>query len=291
MTSRTNHNNPDNNGHFDLTYHYEMLADNARIQPIKESIQRTCKGKVVLESGTGSGLLSILAAKAGATRVYAVETDPQMAAFARKNISNNGLEDIIELIEGDSRKLTPEDLDHRKVDVIIAENLSTWQVTEPQIPIMNHLCRFLKEGGVAIPGRVSNYFELAESKFAFEDSIVLRTHYFQFSGIQPPVQLSEKVLFSTLEFARENPAHFHGSLPVTVSRDGILNSLRLTSPVRFAEDIGFGSSDSLMPPVVVPLANDLPVKRGDTVRVEIKYAAHSRWPDFYAAAFLEKPEE
>ncbi|HMQ59735.1 MAG TPA: hypothetical protein PKE06_03655 [Flavilitoribacter sp.] len=37
-------------------------------------------------------------------------------------------------------------------------------------------------------------------------------------------------------------------------------------------------------------ANDLEVKRGDTVWVEIKYFAHSQWTDFYAAASLEKPD-
>jgi ribosomal protein L11 methyltransferase len=55
----------------------------------------------VLDVGTGSGILSIYAARRGAKRVVAVEIDPDAAASASGNLKINGVEDHIELIVGD----------------------------------------------------------------------------------------------------------------------------------------------------------------------------------------------
>lgn len=52
------------------------------------SNRRQFKGKVVLDVGTGSGILSIFAAKAGAKKVYAVEAT-SMAEDARRLIAHN----------------------------------------------------------------------------------------------------------------------------------------------------------------------------------------------------------
>jgi len=54
---------------------------------------------LVLDVGSGSGVLSMFAAKAGASRVFAVEfTD--MAHLSSKLINHNGLEKIITVIKG-----------------------------------------------------------------------------------------------------------------------------------------------------------------------------------------------
>lgn len=74
------------------------------------------------------------------------------------------------------------------------------------------------------------------------------------------------------------------SVIAEVACDGILNSLRLTSPVQVYEDIMFEGSDSLMPPVVVPLREDLSVRAGDRVQIEISYEAGKDWPQFDCSA-------
>lgn len=52
------------------------------------SNRRQFQGKVVLDVGTGSGILAIFAAKAGAKKVYAVEAT-SMAVNARKLVKAN----------------------------------------------------------------------------------------------------------------------------------------------------------------------------------------------------------
>lgn len=55
--------------------------------------------KVVLDVGTGSGILAIWSAQAGAKKVYAVEAT-KMADHARELVRANKLQDIVEVIEG-----------------------------------------------------------------------------------------------------------------------------------------------------------------------------------------------
>jgi ribosomal protein L11 methyltransferase len=52
-------------------------------------------GMEVLDLGTGSGILSIAAAKRGAALVRAVDIDPVAVASARENVAANGVADVV----------------------------------------------------------------------------------------------------------------------------------------------------------------------------------------------------
>ena len=60
----------------------------------------------VIDIGTGSGVLAITAAKLGASSVVAVESDPDAASVARKNITENGVNKFVTLHEADIRTLS-----------------------------------------------------------------------------------------------------------------------------------------------------------------------------------------
>lgn len=55
------------------------------------------EGKIVMDVGAGSGILSLFAAQAGAAKVYAVEAS-NMAENARRLVEANGYGRIIEVI-------------------------------------------------------------------------------------------------------------------------------------------------------------------------------------------------
>jgi predicted RNA methylase len=278
MTSRIAYNNPDGNGALGLPYHYEMLADRRRLAPLRRAIRLVARDKRVLESGAGSGVLSLLAAQAGARVVYAVERDPAMVRFLRQNVEASGYGSVVHVLERDTRDLTLEDLGGRRVEVTIAEHLSTWQVTEPQISVLNYITRHLaEESAVRIPGCAFNYVELVRSQYRFEDLVELRTHYFGFTGIKKPQVLSAPTLFRRVDFGAVNELMIDQDVDVVATRDGVVNSLRLTSPLQVFDSISFRSSDSLMPPVVVPLQEDLTVKAGDVVNVRFCYRCETSW--------------
>src|SRR4051812_10715002 len=58
-------------------------------------------GKRVVDVGTGSGVLALAAARAGATRVFAVDVNPNAARTALENARANGFGDRVSAVCGD----------------------------------------------------------------------------------------------------------------------------------------------------------------------------------------------
>lgn len=102
-----------------LSYHHSMLADAARVDAFTRAIAATVQpGDVVVEIGTGTGVLAAAAVHAGARRVYAIERGP-VIRLARLLRDANGLEHHVELVHGDS---TAVELPERG-DVLVTETL------------------------------------------------------------------------------------------------------------------------------------------------------------------------
>ena len=133
-----------------LSNQQNMLQDSVRTECYMEAINKNplnFKDKIVLDVGCGAGILSLFAAKAGALRVYAVETS-NMADYAQRIIDHNGFTNVIKVI-----KSSIEDLDlPEKVDTIISEPLGTFLLNERMLEtyIMAR-DKFLKPGGRMMP--------------------------------------------------------------------------------------------------------------------------------------------
>lgn len=85
-----------------LYHQKQMLTDHNRMAAYHAAIVGNSdifKDKIVMDVGTGSGILAVWAAQAGAKRVYAVEyTD--MANHARNVVRANGVDHIVTVIQG-----------------------------------------------------------------------------------------------------------------------------------------------------------------------------------------------
>ena len=62
--------------------------------------ERLLPGDDVLDLGAGTGILAIAAARLGAARVLALDTDPQAVSAARRNVAVNRVTDVVEAREG-----------------------------------------------------------------------------------------------------------------------------------------------------------------------------------------------
>jgi protein arginine N-methyltransferase 7 len=93
-------------------FHYAMINDRPRNEFYRECLRRaiTPGESVVLEIGTGSGLLAMLAARLGAKKVVAIEASPHMAALARRNVQANNLDETITILEALSTELDADDI-------------------------------------------------------------------------------------------------------------------------------------------------------------------------------------
>src|SRR5438552_2508186 len=85
-----------------LDQHRALLADSVRTNAFAEAIARVVRpGDVVLDLGSGSGVLAILAARAGARKVFAIEQG-HMADVATMVVANNGCRDRVEVLHARS---------------------------------------------------------------------------------------------------------------------------------------------------------------------------------------------
>ncbi|HET9260506.1 MAG TPA: 50S ribosomal protein L11 methyltransferase [Acidimicrobiia bacterium] len=75
-------------------------------------------GAVVVDVGTGSGILSIIAAKLGASRVYGVDAAAETVEIASANARAHGVADRVEFAQGDMFEPLDPDLE---ADVVIGD--------------------------------------------------------------------------------------------------------------------------------------------------------------------------
>jgi predicted RNA methylase len=115
-------------GSFDAAEsHLRMLKDQTRTLAFKKALEEKIEpDSVVLDIGTGTGVLAAFAARAGAKHVYAIERSPIMASLARKFFEANGLSSRITVVEGTSTSVQiPE-----KVDCIVGEIIGNDPLSE-----------------------------------------------------------------------------------------------------------------------------------------------------------------
>jgi ribosomal protein L11 methyltransferase len=100
------------------------------------------KGKTVIDYGCGSGILAIAAIKLGASKVYAVDIDPQAIIATKENAKRNGVLDE-KLIIG-----YPKDIENVVVEIVVANILSG-----PLIELSKGISEHCKVGGkIALSG-------------------------------------------------------------------------------------------------------------------------------------------
>uniref|UniRef100_A0A673HLU3 type I protein arginine methyltransferase n=1 Tax=Sinocyclocheilus rhinocerous TaxID=307959 RepID=A0A673HLU3_9TELE len=138
-------------GHYSI--HEEMLKDKVRTESYRDFMYRNMevfKGKVVLDVGCGTGILSMFAAKAGARKVIAVDQS-EIIYQAMDIVRSNKLEDTITLIKGRIEEI---DLPVEKVDIIISEWMGYFLLFESMLDsVLYARDWYLAEDGLVYPDR------------------------------------------------------------------------------------------------------------------------------------------
>ncbi len=184
-----------------LVYQFNLISDEKRTKVIKKAIEKLIKpNDLVIDIGCGTGILSVFAARKGAS-VIAIEADPLVADAAEFFIRNLGLSSKIKIIRGDSRELNlPE-----KVDVIICEMFDTALIAELQVPVMNDAVKkWLKKDGIVIPKRAETSAELVYTDYNFYDIDFKLIHFEAYGSRESSDVLSNNYIYHVVDFSEEN---------------------------------------------------------------------------------------
>jgi len=146
-------------------FHFAMINDIDRNVFYQTALQKMVSPtSVVVEIGTGSGLLAMMAARAGAKHVYAIEANRDLSILAKKLMDSNGLGSKISIInELSSHVSVPKDLPE-KADVMVSEILGTLLLGESALSfVADARERLLKPGAQIIPAAGTQFISLIES--------------------------------------------------------------------------------------------------------------------------------
>ncbi len=135
-------------GWADPVEHARMLHDDRRTSDYIAALREAIRPEdIVLDIGTGSGVLAIAAARAGARHVYAVEAS-DIADVAERVFAANGVEGRVTLIRGWSRDIElPE-----RADLLVAEVIGNEPFEEEILETtLDARRRLLKPGARLIP--------------------------------------------------------------------------------------------------------------------------------------------
>jgi len=165
-------------------WHMPMMNDQQRNEAYRDALSKIVKpDDVVLEIGSGSGILSLMAAKAGAKHVYAIEASKNFAEISRMNFHRNHQAEKITIVNDMSthvevspvpkkRKLADKDNDKplvqslpQKCTLLVAEILGTMLDGESSIHYYDDARkRLLTKDARIIPGYGVQYATLIGSE-------------------------------------------------------------------------------------------------------------------------------
>jgi len=253
------------------------LYDKQRVEYLRTAIMQTVReyvraadgaDVVVVDAGSGTGLLGLFAAQAGATRVHCVELNPEFRSVIENNAFNNDLQKQIVVADADATTWEPPE----KFDVLISEVISAGFFYEPQIQIVNHLSAWLKPGGAVVPMSMGNYVELINAqemlhglKFSFD------SRFTELSEDQP---LTHRARYLSTDFRKPHGPWIQSSARVSAFDSGAVNAVKITYDIEFAAGVSADQpTDFLLNPQIIFLREQMKVEAGWDYDVALAYRA------------------
>jgi hypothetical protein len=217
--------------------HRRYLRDRHRVSAYQRALTEVVSpNSIVVDLASGTGILGMLAARAGAARVYAIE-ETGIAGLARRIVHENRLDDVIVGVRGRSGSVAlPE-----PADVVVCDQLGPFGVDGGILEVSRHARdRFLKPSGSLVPHAVELSLALIEDASLHERIRFWREQpgglnfsaAAEIAANSPSrVRLRSDRLLSSVETATALDLTCETTLPVRLStalrpaRDGVLHGI------------------------------------------------------------------
>jgi protein arginine N-methyltransferase 1 len=272
---------------YSVTEFGRMIADEVRMRAYEAAIAKAVRpGAVVLDIGAGTGILSLLACRAGARQVYAVEIGDSIAV-AEQIARANGLGDRVRFIQAKSTDITlPE-----RADVVVSDLRGVLPLLQHHIPsIVDARARHLVPGGVLVPARDDLFVSLVEApdvyekvvapwkadRFGFDMSAARQvvTNTWERAFFQQGELLADPARWASLDYRTIESASVRGTVTLHPKRPGMAHGLVAWFDAVLSDGIGYsnapGQPETVYGSGFFPFAEPLVFAPGDRLAVTFR---------------------
>ena len=262
-----------------------MIADESRVSAYAAAIRATVRpGDRVLEVGTGFGFFSAIAARAGAARVDAVDTNPAVHLGPRL-AEANGCADRVFFHQADVVDLTLA----QRADVVISDLRGPTPLAGRSLAaLIDVRQRLLREGGMMIPAEDTVF--VAPSRVP---SAVLRDVHAAYGREGIAMGPVERVIEDTpyrcaieatdliapglpwarIDYRTIESADLDGAAEWTFGESGSIAGLAVWFDTQLAPGVGLSSAPGgptrVYRQLYLPLSRGVPIAPGDRLRVTL----------------------
>jgi protein arginine N-methyltransferase 1 len=256
-----------------LHYHYQMLSDKNRMHAFETAIAEVVlPSHRVVELGSGTGILSYLAAKKGA-KVTGIEYNPELVSHSRKFMDTNEVADQVEIIHADAMKWMPEE----PADVVICEMLHSALLREKQTEVISkfrneHFKRF-KKTPIFLPTAtllaaqpVLQSYDFAGFKVAIP---LFNDAYIQSGDL---TESCDPMVYKMVDYNVTEMDPITGDVTFEFNKNTQVNALRfITKSILSMSTTSLETIDWHNHHLILPLKNEINMKPGQKIRARFNY--------------------
>jgi protein arginine N-methyltransferase 1 len=255
-------------------YHFQMLSDNNRLSAFKKAIEETVKpGDRVVDLGSGTGVLSFLAARQGA-QVRGIEFNPALVEASRTFISGMNLSEKIQIIEADAASY----ISQEPIDVVICEMLHSALLREKQLEVLVSFCEnHHKEFGrkpILLPCATILAVQPVFQTYSFEG------YYAPISLFQSAYQINEDciihgepLVYQIIDYLKVKNTAICADLNFSFSEPCTVNALRfITKNILSIQWKTHETTDWHSQHLVIPLERPYHFSAGDRMNIKFMYS-------------------
>jgi type I protein arginine methyltransferase len=239
---------------YSLSAYGRMITDKGRMSAYAEALRRTVtRDSVVIDIGTGTGILAILACQLGARKVFAIEPSDAIIV-ARDTAAANGFTDRIQFFQQNSKHVTlPE-----RATVLVSDLRGVLPLLRDHIPtIVDARQRLLTKDAVQIPVKDKLYAAVVEGPDLYrryvepwdrnEFDLDLRSgqklllNTWRKVRVAPDQLLSSAECFATVDYLSVESSDLEGDVTLTVTRKGMGHGLNIWFDAVLADEVTFSN--------------------------------------------------
>ncbi len=275
-----------------------MACDGVRMDAYARAIASAVRpGCVVVDLGAGSGILSILAARAGAKRVHAIDPNPAIWLLPEL-AAENGVADRITVHHASSLDVElPE-----RADVILSDLRGSFPLHGDHVgAVRDARARLLAPGGVQLPARDRMFVAVVENE-EIASALARGWKGFERAGVRASAArasilnsvyddrarplhasdvLSTSECWATVDYTTYEGEALEASMGLSITRAGIAHGLAVWFEATVSDGITYSTAPGwslTYARTFLPLFDAVPVVGGDTATVTLRVDARGgRW--------------